>query len=290
MGEISLKQGIEDYKEIYLRYRNFADRTRVEYVNDLLDLARFLEGLRVDTVGKVTLPHLMRYVAELEKRGFAGSTRKRKVISIRSFFGFLHSEGHIQTDIGKRLIVPFVGAKKPRYLTKEEYTRLLDCAKSNKRDYAIIQLFLHTGIKLSELVGLTINDLRVSESTDNKENQIEYIRVSGKHGIGRVIPMQPDARKAIRNYLVHRDYSTSDSLFLNRSGKPLGGRGVEKIVEKYLSIAGIKNATVNSMWHTFITLHIANGSNPKTIREVLGLKDLRSNDVYFAESQEIAKG
>ena len=125
MGQISVKQGIEDYKEIYLRYRNFADRTRIEYVNDLLDMARYLEGVGVEIVEQVTLPYLMRYLAELERRGFAGSTRKRKVISIRSFFDFLHTEGHIQTDIGKRIIVPFVEAKKPRYLTKEEYTRFL---------------------------------------------------------------------------------------------------------------------------------------------------------------------
>jgi site-specific recombinase XerD len=154
-GELALKQAIEEYKDIYMAYRNFAQRTREEYVNDLEDLVEFLERMLIKDVGKVKLPHLVHYMAELDKRGYAGSTRKRKVISIRSFFSFLYMESYIVTNIGKQLIPPFVEARKPRYLTAEEYNRLLECAKPNKRDYAIIQLLLQTGIKLSELTRLT---------------------------------------------------------------------------------------------------------------------------------------
>lgn len=282
-GELSLKKVIEEYREIYLAYRNFAQRTRVECVNDLEDLVEFLVRMGVDKVGEVTLPLLVRYMAELEKRGFAGSTRKRKVISIRSFFGFLHMEGYILSDIGKKLIPPYVEAQKPRFLTTEEYNRLLECAKSNKRDYAIIQLLLQTGIKLSELVELTLTDLQITNATDKRGNKVEYIRVVGnQRNKGRKIPVNLNAVRAIDNYLAIREKSLSDNLFLNRSGEQLGKRGVEKVIGKYFEIAGIGNASVNSLRHTFGTLQAVKGTNLKTIQKVMGHKERRTTGIYLS--------
>jgi site-specific recombinase XerD len=282
-GELSLKKAIEEYRDIYMAYRNFAQRTRVEYVNDLEDLVEFLVRMEVDKVGEVTLPLLVRYMAELEKRGFAGSTRKRKVISIRSFFGFLHMEGYILSDIGKKLIPPYVEAQKPRFLTTEEYNRLLERAKSNKRDYAIIQLLLQTGIKLSELVELTLPDLQITNATDKRGNKVEYIRVVGnQRNKGRVIPVNLNAVRAIDDYLAIREKSLSDNLFLNRSGEQLGKRGVEKVIGRYFEIAGIGNASVNSLRHTFGTLQAVKGTNLITIQKVMGHKERRTTGIYLS--------
>jgi site-specific recombinase XerD len=281
-GEIGLKQAIVDYRDIYLAYRNFAQRTRVEYVNDLEDLVKYIDGIGVHTAGEVELPHLVRYIAELEKRGFAGSTRKRKTISIRSFLSFLHMEGHILTDIGKRLIPPYVEAQKPRFLTTEEISRLLTCVKGNKRDYAIIQLLLQTGIKLSELMRLTINDLQKTDLTDKNGERIEYIKVVGdRRNKGRVIPLNPEASSAIDDYLTNREKSKSDNLFINRSGEQLGKRGVEKVIGKYFEIAGIGNASVNSLRHTFGTLQVVKGTDLKTIQKVMGHKERRTTEIYL---------
>ena len=82
---MSLKDALDEYKNIYLASRNFAQRTRVEYLNDIEDLIRFLEQLGIKEVNGIGLPQLERYLAELDHRGIAGSTRKRKVVSIRSF-------------------------------------------------------------------------------------------------------------------------------------------------------------------------------------------------------------
>jgi len=282
-GELSLKKAIEEYRNIYMAYRNFAQRTRVEYVNDLEDLVLFLNRMGVDKVGKVTLPHLVRYMAELDKRGLAGSTRKRKVISIRSFLGFLYMEGHTTTNIGKQLIPPYVEARKPRYLTTEEYSRLLERGKSDKRDYAIIQLLLQTGIKLSELTRLTINDLQITDGVDEKGKRVEYIRVVGnQRNKERLIPLNPKASTAIDDYLTNREKSKSDNLFLNRSGEQLGERGVEKIVGKYIKLAGIVNASVNSLRHTFGAHHAVMGTSIDTVRKVMGHKDKRTTEIYYS--------
>jgi site-specific recombinase XerD len=84
-GEINLKQAIEEYRDIYMAYRNFARRTREEYVNDLEDLVLFLGGMGIQKMREVNMSHLVRCLAELDKRDYAGSRIKRKIISIRSF-------------------------------------------------------------------------------------------------------------------------------------------------------------------------------------------------------------
>lgn len=275
-GDICLKQAVEEYKDIYLAYRNFAPRTRVEYVNDIEDMVKYLDGVGVHTVNNINLPNLIHYLAELEKRGYAGSTRKRKTISIRSFLSFLYVEGYILSDIGKRIIPPYVEAHKPRFLTTEETNHLLVCVKNNKRDYAIIQLLLHSGIKLSELVELTLHDLHTSNVADKKGNKIENIRVRGHlRGKERIIPINPVAGIAIADYLTVRVGSVSENLFLNRNGESMGARGVEKVSEKYFKIAGIENVSVNALRHTFGALLANNGTDIKTIQKVMGLKALR---------------
>src|SRR3990172_3034641 len=161
MGDITLKQALDEYKDIYMASRNFAQRTRVEYLNDLEDLIQFLGQLGLKEVKDIGLPQLERYLAELDHRGIAGSTRKRKVVSIRSFLWYLYQDRYIATNIAKRLIPPFAEARSPRYLTKSEYERLLEACAHNARDFALIQILLQTGIKLSEVTLLAISDVEL---------------------------------------------------------------------------------------------------------------------------------
>jgi len=283
MGEVSVKEGIAEYKEIYLPYRNFSQRTRIEYLNDLQDLGEFLGQMNIHYVGEITLPHLIRYLAELEKRGFAGSTRKRKVISIRSYIGFLHLQGYFLSDIGKRLLPPRVDVAEPRHLSMDECKFLLDSAKPNKRDYAIIQLLLATGMKLSELTRLMLNDLHIANFQTRTNAKVDYIWISGnRKGKGRVIPLSPEASLAIANYMAVRGNSTCDCLFLNKLGNALGKRGVEKIIEKYLAMVGIKNASVNSLRHTFAAQLAAKGKDKTILRLVMGIKDEKTTGRYYS--------
>ena len=105
MGDITLRKALDDYKTIYMPYRNFADRTRVEYQNDLEDLVEYLRKHGHYKVRDLKLAQIERYLAELERRGFAGATRKRKTVSIRSFLKFLYQDRYIDSNIGKQLIL-----------------------------------------------------------------------------------------------------------------------------------------------------------------------------------------
>src|SRR6266536_4340109 len=118
MGDIALTKAVDDYKTVYMPYRNFAERTRVEYLNDIEDLVEFLEKSGIDHVKEIGLPIIERYVAHLEQKGFASLTRKRKVVAIRSFLSFLYQDGYIDANIAKKIVLPFAESTMPYVLTQ----------------------------------------------------------------------------------------------------------------------------------------------------------------------------
>src|SRR5688572_3235658 len=124
MGEITIRKALDDYKTIYMPYRNFADRTREEYQNDLEDFIGFLERKGMNRVGELGLPIIERYVAHLEEKGFAGLTRKKKVVTIRSLLSFLYQDGYIDTNIAKKIALPLAEYPSPNFLTQSECNKL----------------------------------------------------------------------------------------------------------------------------------------------------------------------
>ena len=280
-GDISFTDAIQKYKDIYMAYRNFSPRTRVEYVNDLTDLDKHLEKQRIRKVIDVQLIHLIHYIAELEHRGFAGSTRKRKVISIRSFFTYLKLEGYVITDIGNRLIPPHVEPSTPRYLSKREVDQLLKVSEANIRDFAIIRVLLQTGIKLSEITNLKLGDLRTIDSLESGLKVFDLMIVKGEGmNRGREVVLEESSSSAIKSYLRVRGKSKSESVFLNKLGEPLGKRGVEKIIYKYLKLAGIENANLNSLRHTFGATQVSRGYKLNKIQRAMGHKDIKTTGKY----------
>ena len=283
MGDITLREALEEYKSVFMASRNFAQRTRVEYLSDIEDLMQFLEKNGLKEVKFIGLPQLERYLAELDHRGIAGSTRKRKVVSIRSFLWYLYQDNYLRTNLSKRIIPPFAEANSPRYLTKSEYERLLEASSHNLRDHALIQLLLQTGIKLSELTGLTIDDVELPSGILPEMNEVGLLHIIGsKSKKGRTIPLNTKASISLANYLKRRKAVSDTALFINRFGKQLSSRGVEKIVNKYMFQASIRNASVQSLRHTFGIHHIVSGAKLKMMQEVMGHRDSRTTSMYQA--------
>jgi len=277
MGEITLKKALDDYKSVYMAYRNFADRTREEYLNDLEDLVAVLEKAGIQNVGEVSVPVIERYVARLEQKGFASLTRKRKVVAIRSFLSFLYQDQYIASNIAKQIVLPYTENPTPQVLTQVECDRLRKACVGNFRDTAIIELLLQTGIKLSELVGLTMDDLQL----DRNDREQGFIRIkAGRGKKERVIPLNSKASTALMNYFGGRKDGKNRILFLNRFAEPLGERGVQKMLRRYLKAAGMGGASIHTLRHTFGVYHLARGADPKTVQDVMGLKDDRSIAIY----------
>src|SRR5215211_4866091 len=281
MGNITLRKALDDYKSIYMPYRNFADRTRVEYQNDLVGFIGFLEQSGINYVHELGIPIVERYAAELEQKGFASLTRKRKVVAIRSFLAFLHQEHYLTTNLALRVVLPFTENTTPFILTQSECDRLRKACADTPRDLAIVELLLQTGIKLSELVHLTLDDIQMGEEEG-------FMRILGSRGKKeRLIPLNNKACVALKKYLAVRTSSESTVLFLNRFGEPVGESGVQKMLRKYLRSAGIGKASIHTLRHTFGAQHIAKGTSTKTIQDVMGLKDVRSTSIYQTLAREV---
>jgi site-specific recombinase XerD len=220
MGEMTLKEALDEYKNVYMAYRNFAPRTRVEYQNDLEGFIEFLGRSGIGRVKEIGVPIVERYVAHLEQNGFASLTRKRKVVTIRSFLSFLFQDGYIDNNIAKKIVLPFAESTTPNILSSTECRQLREACADNPRDRAIVELLLQTGIKLSELTRLTIDDVEF-EKVGEKESG--FVRIGGGRGKkDRLVPLNGYACLVIKSYLFTKNIAENSTLFLNRFDEPFG--------------------------------------------------------------------
>jgi integrase/recombinase XerD len=288
MGEMTFQQALEEYKTVYMPARNLAARTRIEYAHDLEGFIGFLEKSYINRVGELQTAHIDRYLADLDSQGQSGATRKRKAITIRSFLDFLFRNDHLSNDLASRVILPFQEQTTPRILTQTEYTRLLEACSLNPRDFAIISLLLQTGMRLSELTNLRTFDFELLQAIDSELGSTGTIRIiKGGGRKSRNLPLNSKANRAVLAYLNIRPSVQTDFVFLNRLNKPLGPRGVEKVLLKYMRLAGIKGALVHSLRHTFTAHHVAKGTSLETIQEVMGHKDIRTTEAYIPIARQL---
>lgn len=290
MEDITLRKALGEYEAIYMAYRNFAERTREEYINDLQGFIKFAEKSGVNYAKSLGLSIIQRFIASLEQKGYSSLTRKRKVVTLRSFFSFLYQEGYIHTDVASKIILPFTETTTPKVLTPEECDRLRAVCSTNKRDRAIIELLLHTGITLSELTRLTSNDIVLAKLDGSEQNQPGFVRIIGKRAKKeRVVPLYDRVSHALKSYLEIREKTGTSTLFLNRFEESLRERGLQKILKKYFRKAGIGRASVHTLRHTFGIYQTLAGMNINTLQAVMGHRDIRSTMIYVSLMREMRK-
>jgi len=286
MREKTLSEALREYELVFMPSRNWAAKTRVNYRNDIADLISFLEKQGKIDPNRVDLQDLEAYMAELDRSGYTGTTRRRKTSSIKSFFGFLKQYGYITNNVAEGLIPPAREYKEPRVLTTREYQALLRACSHDIRDAAIIELLLQTGIRLSELARLTLDDVDLPKRVSRDPTNAGTLFVYGKGRKERTITLNYKACKAIKVWLKIRPSVDSDSLFVSKFLEPMSPRAYEYIVKKYLKEAGIKGASVHTLRHTFATHHVAKGTSLRTVQEALGHADLKTTSIYVQLARE----
>jgi integrase/recombinase XerC len=251
-----------------LAARNLSANTLTAYATDLRQFIAWLQT----TDGAITRPdqitkrEITAYLAYLGGVGLSGVTRARKLASLRSFFQCLVENHLIAVSPAGEVSMPKKERKAIVYLRSEEYSRLLAAAGGNPRDYAILQLFLQTGIRVAELVALRLADLDLADRT---------LRIAGKGQKERIIDLEKKAIVALKSYLAVRPASGDAHLFLNYQGQGLSDRGIKKIVEKYRELAGIqKKVSCHSLRHTFATYKAERGVSAFQLKEWLGHSSL----------------
>lgn len=285
-----IRTAIESFIE-YLRVeRNASDLTIKSYEEDLIALVLYFEeteGREVE-LSEVTTLELRRFVAELQQAGYAKSTISRKLACLRSFFRFAVREGWVEANIAKPLRNPRAGRKLPHFLSAEEIARLLESPPSTSasgvRDRAILETMYSAGLRVSELVGLSIEDIDFSAG---------LVRVRGKGRKERLSPLGSYAQKAIKNWLSQREPNPkatkehASAVFLNRFGNRLTSRSVGRMLEKYLKQCGLDQRTSpHTLRHSFATHLLDRGADIRSVQELLGHKSLITTQIYTHVSTE----
>ncbi len=275
---------MRDYKkefEIYLEYEKKAsENTRESYMRDLSQFFVYAEGKGIRDLKSVSKDFLGEYVAHLRHAGKSESTVTRNVASLRCYYTFLSSAGICKANPTAEIKMNRTEKKMPEILTGQEVVELLRQPDASDfkgcRDKAMLELLYATGIKVSELIKLEVNDVNF---------QIGILHLHGSKS-DRIIPMYPAAIKAVSTYVNKvRPLIVSDKsenvLFTNMNGQPLTRQGFWKIIKHYAAMAKIdKDITPHTLRHSFAAHLLENGAQLKDIQEMLGHSDISSTQIY----------
>ncbi len=310
-------QILRDFLIYHETIKGHSKNTVDEYYLDLRTFFRYLKIIRgavprsadvetvdiddidLEFVSKVTLAEVYEYLAYLSRDrvrnqrsrdaefGISAASRARKIASIKSFYKYLTVKAKL-LDVNpvQDLDSPKLPKTLPRYLTLDESRALLEAidGQNRARDYCIICIFLNCGLRISEIVGLNISDVRA----DN-------IRVLGKGGKERVVYLNDATAQAINDYLiVRRDIVAVDrsALFLSNRRKRMSRETVHAMVKKSLLQAGLdaEKYSAHKLRHTAATLMLQNGVDVRTLQELLGHEHLNTTQIYTHVDSEGLRG
>ncbi|MGA2774499.1 MAG: tyrosine recombinase XerC [Candidatus Omnitrophota bacterium] len=270
---------MEKYIGKFIRYleieKNYSPHTILNYKLDLEDFSKFLSP---GDIQKVDYLLLRKYLAVLKEKNLSARSVGRRLSALRSFFKFLTREGYLKNNPILMLLSPKLDKHLPQFLTEEEVVKLIESAfahgaadERGLRDRAILETFYSTGMRISELVSLSAEDIDFIGGT---------LKAFGKGRKERLVPIGDVAMNAIKKYLDTRK-KEDRALFLNKNGKRLTTRGVRNIVDKYIHLAGIRQGiSPHTLRHSFATHILNRGADLRTVQELLGHANLSTTQIY----------
>ena len=252
--------------------KNYSPHTLLNYHVDLEEFSIFLGQVSVQ---KVDYPTLRRFLAQLRTRNLKPRSVARKLSSLRSFFRYLQREKIIFSNPAALVVTPKLDKPLPHFLSEQEAVKIIEAPPSDKisqfRDKSIFEVLYSTGIRVSELVGLDIEDVDFISN---------IIKVMGKGRKERLVPIGDKALEALQNYIDKRPLK-SDVLFLNKNGTRLTSRSVCNIINKYvLKEAMNQHVTPHMFRHSFATHLLNHGADLRSVQELLGHVNLSTTQIY----------
>lgn len=276
---------LEEYLVYLKEVKKTSENTLSAYRNDIHKLIEYLEQQNLLEYRLVTFTNLNAYILLLERSGAASSTVSRTVSVIKSFFSYLFRMRVIDGEPTMNLHGPKLIKKVPDILTVEEMDLLLavpdTATPKGQRDKAMLELLYATGIKVTELISLPMQNLDLSS---------RYITCIDETGRGRIVPFGATACQALQTYLEEgRPLMVSPTeklLFVNVTGGKMSRQGFWKIIKHYGEIAGFGDRlTPHIFRHSFAAHMIHNGADLKSLQEMLGHSDISTTQIYGAFSK-----
>lgn len=284
-----MEQLIQNFRDYLGSERNYSKHTVKAYIRDIGEFSRVIKDKKLAPgedgsidPGKLDETSVRAYISWLYTRNSRTSI-SRKLASVRTFFEFLVRKGVVKSNLAKLVPTPRGEKRLPTFLTVDEVVKLLTAEVSDEystRDRALLELMYSSGLRVSELVGIDLNDIDLKNLT---------VKVLGKGGKERIVPVGSKAAEALDKYLRERlDMNPKgDHLFVNTRGGRLNVRSVDRVIRKYATLAGIpKNVSPHVLRHTFATHLLGGGADLRAIQEMLGHKSLSTTQRYTHTSIE----
>ncbi len=270
--------------------RNLSDNSIKGYVTDLESFLKHMEKLGIVEFNQLEIEHIRSWLANLQTTGVARATLTRRIVSIRAFTNWAAASGWLNSDLGANLAIPKPHKTLPEVLNVDEAATVLKSLEVkaieeptpiNLRDLALVEVLYGTGIRVSELCGLNLEDVDRTRNTLN---------VYGKGDKQRVVPIGIPAMKSIDNYISNaRSEFISDNsaqaLFLGSRGKRIDQRTVREVVYEAMKAVGAKMGP-HGLRHSAATHLLEGGADLRTVQEILGHASLATTQIYTHVSPE----
>lgn len=267
-----LTQAHQEFTES-LKQQGKAHATVIAYSKDIEQLIEFLTQQSITEANQVISDHIENFKELLKKQRYTGKSISRKINSIKAFFRFLITQGELQENPADIIIHPKFDQSPPRVLSKLEYRALRDACRGDVRMSAIVELLLQTGMRISELAALQTNEV------DFDRNSI-YVHPQNSRTARRV-PLNTAAKASLQDYMKIRPRAREKTLFLTKTMRPFLVRNIRTAIDRYFRLAGIKDAKVNDLRHTFIVEQLKAGTPLVYISQLVGHKRITTTEKYL---------
>ena len=257
------------------------------------DLNRYLDYLHkqgIHDISHTTAIEVLSYLSHEKKRGQSARSMARNMSALKTFYRFLLSENMLLTDPLSNLQNPKIGDKLPNVLSLDEVDKLLDIPNPKTprgmRDQALLEVLYAAGLRVSELVTLTLNDVNL---------QVGYIRVFGKGSKERIVPIGETAQKKVQSYIETARPGImkgrkSPYLFIGNSGKNITRQAFWKMIKRYALLAGInKKISPHVLRHSFATHLLERGADLRSVQSMLGHVNISTTQIYTHVTRERLK-
>ncbi|MDF2656172.1 MAG: tyrosine recombinase XerD [Bacillota bacterium] len=257
-------------------------------VQEFADMIRDRQGLSLSDASNT---EVVAYLLKLKNEGKSAATVNRKIASLRAFYGFMVQENRVPVNPTANIKSPRIERKSIEYLTIEEVETLLaapDKSLKGLRDKAILELLYATGIRVSEIVEMNLDEVNL---------RMGFVTCTGEHGKARIIPMGRPSRAAVEEYiydvrakLLKDENSTENALFVNYNGGRFTRQGLWKLLKEYASVSGLENKlTPQTLRNSFAVHMIQNGADLKSLQELMGHEDITATQIYLSVSKNRIK-
>jgi integrase/recombinase XerD len=283
----SLDQLADQFIKYLIVEKGLAAKTVEAYASDLAFFFDFLKNQQIQDIVNADTAAILKYVIELRKGGRGARTRARHLVTLRGFFQYLHKTGILKINPAKLVDLPKSGLKLPEVLDVNQVDRLLNAPNTKTpmglRDAAMMELMYAAGLRVSELINLKVAAVNLEAG---------FVRVLGKGGKERIVPMGRQAIQRIQAYIangrpLHLKQAVSHYLFVARAGRPMTRQGFWKLLRRYALMAGIEQrVTPHSLRHSFASHLLEGGADLRAVQTMLGHVDIATTQIYTHVAQK----